>query len=115
MRFETLNVRQDGAVRGDRVGDGDDAELPSPRVPVVIGDSVEQVLPDGVVIEVDPVPSQDGQRRPSGMNSSIGRSYHASALYCSNTPAALSISAVVRIASPQEVQSSAGIGTPHAR
>src|SRR5262245_49538764 len=61
------------------------------------------------------VPLHDGHVSPAGMNSSIGRSYHESALYCSNTDAAWSMIAVVRIASPQDVQSSAGIGTPHAR
>ena len=49
------------------------------------------------------------------MNSSIGRSYHASAPCSSNTDAARSTSAAVRIASPHVVQSTAGIGTPQAR
>ena len=49
------------------------------------------------------------------MNSSIGRSYHASAPYSSKTDAARSTSAGVRIASPHLVQSTAGIGTPQAR
>ena len=40
-------------------------------------------------------PPHDGQRSPSGMNSSIGRSYHASAPYSSNTTAARSTSAAV--------------------
>jgi hypothetical protein len=61
------------------------------------------------------VPPHDGHFNPAGMNSSIGRSYHESALYCSNTAAALSMIAVVNTASPHEVQSSAGIGTPQAR
>src|SRR4029079_12007044 len=61
------------------------------------------------------VPPHDGHVSPAGMNSSIGRSYHESALYCSNTTAALSMIAVVSTASPHEVQSSAGIGTPQAR
>ena len=61
------------------------------------------------------VPPHDGQARPGGMNSSIGRSYHASAPYSSNTDAARSTSAPVITASPHEVQSTAGIGTPQAR
>src|SRR5438067_7741627 len=61
------------------------------------------------------VPPHEGQTKPSGRNSSIGRSYHASALYFSKTDAAFSTSAAVRIASPQAVQSTAGIGTPQAR
>src|SRR5262245_1829536 len=61
------------------------------------------------------VPPHEGQPKPSGRNSSIGRSYHESALYVSNTDAALSTSAGVRIASPHAVQSTAGIGTPHTR
>src|SRR3954447_10297725 len=61
------------------------------------------------------VPPQDGQASPAGMNSSIGRSYHASAPYSSNTDAACSTSAAVMIASPQFEQSTAGIGTPQAR
>ena len=39
------------------------------------------------------VPPHDGHVSPSGRNSSIGRSYQASALCCSNTAAALSMSA----------------------
>src|SRR5689334_15939642 len=61
------------------------------------------------------VPPQDGQVNPTGMNSSIGRSYQASAPYSSNTLAACSTSAPVMIASPQLVQSTAGMGTPQAR
>src|SRR6478672_8212528 len=61
------------------------------------------------------VPPHDGQASPGGMNSSAGRSYHASAPYSSNTDAARSTSAVVMIASPHFWQSTAGIGTPHAR
>jgi hypothetical protein len=53
--------------------------------------------------------------KPSGTNSSIGRSYHASAPYFSNTLADFSTSAGVVTASPQRLQSTAGIGTPHAR
>ncbi len=61
------------------------------------------------------VPPHEGQVRPAGMNSSIGRSYQASAPYCSNTSAACSTSAGVMRASPHFVQSTAGIGTPQAR
>ena len=61
------------------------------------------------------VPPQSGHANPSGRNSSSGRSYHASAPYVSKTAAALSTIAEVRIASPHFVQSTAGIGTPHAR
>ena len=53
--------------------------------------------------------------RPAGTNSSMGRSYQASAPYSSNTVAACSTIAPVRTASPHFVQSSAGIGTPQAR
>src|SRR5712691_2936875 len=60
-------------------------------------------------------PPHDGHVRPSGMKSSVGRSYHASAPYRSKTAAALSTSAGVTMASPHLVQSTAGIGTPHAR
>ena len=49
------------------------------------------------------------------MNSSIGRSYHASAPYCSNTEAARSTSAAEIIGSWHFAQSTAGIGTPQAR
>jgi hypothetical protein len=56
-----------------------------------------------------------GHVKPAGRNSSIGRSYQASAPCCSKTVAALSIKADVRMASPHFVQSTAGIGTPHAR
>ena len=61
------------------------------------------------------VPPHAGHVRPSGTNSPIGRSYHASAPCTSNTAAARSTSAGVRRASPHFVQSSAGIGTPQAR
>src|SRR5207244_9707716 len=61
------------------------------------------------------LPPQERQERPAGTNSSTGRSYHASAPYVSNTFAAFSTRAVVRIASPHFVQSSAGIGTPQTR
>ena len=61
------------------------------------------------------VPPHDGQVSPGGRNSSIGRSYQASALCCSKMSAARSISSGVRTASRQLVQSTAGIGTPHAR
>ena len=56
-----------------------------------------------------------GQVSPGGTNSSVGRSYHASAPSCSKTAAACSTIAGDVIASPHAVQSSAGIGTPHAR
>src|SRR5215813_11484786 len=56
-----------------------------------------------------------GHVRPGGMNSPVGRSYQASAPYSSNTDAARSTSSGVMIASPHFVQSTAGIGTPHAR
>ncbi len=61
------------------------------------------------------VPPQPGQVSPSGTNSASGRSYHASAPYSSNTFAARSTISPVRMASPQLAQSSAVIGTPHAR
>jgi hypothetical protein len=60
-------------------------------------------------------PPHDGHVSPGGTNSSIGRSYHASALYSSNTFAALATISDVSTASPHAVQSSAGIGTPHTR
>ena len=56
-----------------------------------------------------------GQVSPSGTNSSVGRSYQASAPYRSKTAAVFSTIADDTTASPQLVQSSAGIGTPHAR
>jgi hypothetical protein len=56
-----------------------------------------------------------GQAKPSGMNSSMGRSYHASAPYFSNTDAARSTSAAEIIGSWHFTQSTAGIGTPQAR
>src|SRR5918996_3864157 len=52
---------------------------------------------------------------PSGTKSSIGRSYHASAPWVSNTCAARSVSAFVRIGVWHEVHVNAGIGTPHVR
>src|SRR6266851_1824576 len=61
------------------------------------------------------VPPQDGHVNAPGMNSSVGRSYQASAPYVSKTPAAFSTSAGVVIASPHFVQSTAGIGTPQER
>src|SRR6201747_1531402 len=61
------------------------------------------------------VPPQVEQVNPGGMNSSVGRSYHASAPYFSNPAAARSTSAGVTSASPQEAQSTAGIGTPQTR
>src|SRR6266850_973673 len=61
------------------------------------------------------VPPHDGHVNPSGMKSSIGRSYHESAPYCSNTDAVFSTSAGVVSAVPHFTQSTAGIGTPHAR
>ena len=56
-----------------------------------------------------------GQARPSGRNSSIGRSYQASAPWVSKSAAARSTSACVSTGSPHDVQSTAGIGTPQAR
>ena len=53
------------------------------------------------------VPPHDGHAKAAGRNSSIGRSYQASAPYWSNTVAARSTSGAVRIASPQPAQSSA--------
>ena len=61
------------------------------------------------------VPPHDGHVRSGGMKSSVGRSYHESAPNFSNTAAVLSTSAGVTIASPHFTQSTAGIGTPHAR
>src|ERR671919_1650088 len=61
------------------------------------------------------LPPHDGQLSPAGRNSSVGRSYHASAPNSSKTEAAFSTSAVVSNASPHFVQSTAGIGTPQAR
>ena len=56
-----------------------------------------------------------GSVSPSGRNSSIGRSYHASAPCSANTAAARSASGAVSTASPHFTQSTAGIGTPHDR
>src|ERR1700738_2266085 len=61
------------------------------------------------------VPPHFGHVSPAGMKSLVGRSYHASAPYCSKTPAVFSTSAGVTIASPHFVQSTAGIGTPQTR
>src|SRR5712671_3726239 len=61
------------------------------------------------------VPPHVGHVSPGGMKSLVGRSYHESAPYCSNTAALFSTSAGVTIASPHFVQSTAGIGTPHTR
>src|SRR3954467_5680737 len=61
------------------------------------------------------VPPHFEQVSPAGMNSSVGRSYQASAPYWSNTAAVFSTSAGEVIASPHLVQSTAGIGTPHTR
>src|SRR5712691_1857365 len=61
------------------------------------------------------VPPHDGQVKPSGTKSDVGRSYQESAPYCSKTLAVCSTSAGVTIASPHFEQSTAGIGTPHAR
>jgi hypothetical protein len=55
------------------------------------------------------------QVRPFGTNSSMGRSYQASAPYSSKILAACSTIAPVSTASPHVVQSRAGIGTPQAR
>ncbi len=60
-------------------------------------------------------PPHFGQVSPEGMKSAVGRSYQASAPYDSKTVAACSTSAGVTTASPHAVQSTAGIGTPHAR
>src|SRR5205823_8892620 len=60
-------------------------------------------------------PPHLGHARLAGTKSSVGRSYHESAPYFSNTPAAFSTSAGVTMASPHDVQSTAGIGTPHTR
>src|SRR6185369_15686149 len=62
-----------------------------------------------------PVPPHFGHVIPSGMNSSVGRSYQASAPYWSKTLAVFSTSAGDVIASRHFVQSTAGIGTPHTR
>src|SRR5436309_9028420 len=62
-----------------------------------------------------PEPPHFEQTIPGGTKSSVGRSYHASAPYCSNTVAARWTSAVVKCASPHDVQSMAGIGTPQTR
>src|ERR1700730_17652829 len=67
------------------------------------------------ISRADDDPPHDGHVSPAGMNSAVGRSYHASAPYRSNTAAVCSTSAAVTIASPQLVQSTAGIGTPQAR
>src|SRR6476646_4064318 len=61
------------------------------------------------------VPPHFGQVSPGGMNSLVSRSYHASAPNFSDTAADRSTSAAVTMASPQFVQSTAGIGTPQAR
>src|SRR5881396_2978615 len=60
-------------------------------------------------------PPHEGHVRPAGMNSAVGRSYHASAPYCSNTSAAFSTSAGVARASLHVAQSTAGMGTPQTR
>ena len=56
-----------------------------------------------------------GHVNPGGRNSSMGRSYQASAPYVSKTDAAFSTSSAVSSASPHFLQSTAGIGTPQAR
>ena len=61
------------------------------------------------------VPPHDEQAKPSGRNSSIGRSYQASALCSSNTAAARSMSGRVSITCPHFEHETAGIGTPHVR
>src|SRR5580765_1418359 len=61
------------------------------------------------------VPPHEAHVKPSGMNSSVGRSYQASAPYWSNTLAVFATSAGDVMASPHFVQSTAGIGTPHTR
>src|SRR5262245_61620416 len=61
------------------------------------------------------VPPHSGQVRPSGTKSSVGRSYHESAPYFSNTAAVFSTSAGEVNAAPHFTQSTAGIGTPPAR
>src|SRR4051794_37581439 len=60
-------------------------------------------------------PPHDGQVSPPGTNSSVGRSYQASAPNFSNTAAARSTISGETTASPHVEQSSAGIGTPQAR
>src|SRR6185295_758603 len=61
------------------------------------------------------VPPHEGHVNPSGTKSPVGRSYHESAPWVSNTAAVLSTSAVVTIASPHLTQSTAGMGTPQTR
>src|SRR5580765_94054 len=58
---------------------------------------------------------QVGHTRSDGTKSSVGRSYHESAPYCSKTLAVFATSDGVVIAVPHLVQSTAGIGTPHTR
>src|SRR6516162_6435369 len=61
------------------------------------------------------VPPQPEHVRPAGTNSSVGRSYHESAPYCSNTSAVLRTISGVTMAVPHAEQSTAGIGTPQTR
>src|SRR5438067_12057269 len=60
-------------------------------------------------------PPHLGHARLAGTKSSVGRSYHESAPYFSNTPAAFSTSAGVTMASPDDVQYTAGMGMTHRR
>src|SRR5688572_11827475 len=60
-------------------------------------------------------PPHPGHVKPRGRKSSTGRSYQEWAPYCWKMAAAFSTSSGVVIAAPQCVQSTAGMGTPHAR
>src|SRR6516162_6937238 len=53
--------------------------------------------------------------RPGGTNSPVGRSYHASAPYTSNTFAVRSTMSTLVTASPHVAHDSAAIGTPQTR
>src|SRR2546428_13941336 len=61
------------------------------------------------------VPPHDGHVNPSGMKSSIGRSYHESSPYFSKTAADSSTSAGVVRAVLHFTQWTAGIVSPYAR
>ena len=63
---------------------------------------------ENVALALERSAAARGQVKPGVMNSSMGRSYHASAPCSSNTEAARSTSSAVRIASPHFVQSTAG-------
>src|SRR5581483_6547648 len=62
--------------------------------------------------DVDP---HFAQVNPGGTNSSVGRSYHASAPYTSKIVAVRSTMSVLVTASPHLVHDSAAIGTPQTR